>query len=66
MADMHRVFDTGYFSQCTPRAEETRDGIKLALEVRLAAHCTVAWLAADGWGLAAGGEWAAPDCCGAG
>ena len=30
---MHRVFDTGYFSSCKPRAEETRDGIKLTLEV---------------------------------
>ena len=33
MDDMHRVFGTGYFSLCTPRAEETRDGIKLTLEV---------------------------------
>jgi hypothetical protein len=31
--DMHRVFDTGYFSLCKPVAEETRDGIKLTLEV---------------------------------
>lgn len=31
---MHRVFDTGYFSLCKPHAEETRDGIKLTLEVR--------------------------------
>ncbi|KAL4449506.1 hypothetical protein ABPG77_007150 [Micractinium sp. CCAP 211/92] len=33
MDDMHRVFDTGYFSMCKPAAEETRDGIKLAFEV---------------------------------
>ena len=33
MDDMHRVFDTGYFSLCKPVAEETRDGIKLTLEV---------------------------------
>ncbi|KAI7843074.1 hypothetical protein COHA_003245 [Chlorella ohadii] len=33
MEDMHRVFDTGYFSLCTPVAEETRDGIKFTLEV---------------------------------
>lgn len=30
---MHRLFDTGYFSLCRPVAEETRDGIKLTLEV---------------------------------
>lgn len=33
MEDMHRVFDTGYFSLCKPMAEETRDGIKFTLEV---------------------------------
>lgn len=33
MDDMHRVFGTGYFSMCKPAAEETRDGIKLTLEV---------------------------------
>ena len=27
------MFDTGYFSLCTPVAEETRDGIKFTLEV---------------------------------
>ncbi len=30
---MHRVFGTGYFSMCKPVAEETRDGIKLTLQV---------------------------------
>ena len=31
--DVQRVFDSGYFSRCTPRAEDTRDGVKLILEV---------------------------------
>lgn len=32
--DIQRVFDAGYFQQLTPVAEDTRDGIKLTLEVR--------------------------------
>ena len=43
MDDMHRVFGTGYFSLCTPRAEETRDGIKLTLEV-----CVGVWVGGVG------------------
>lgn len=31
--DMQRVFDTGYFSTCRPRAEDTRDGVRLTIEV---------------------------------
>lgn len=33
--DIQRVFDVGYFQQLTPVAEDTRDGIKLTLEVCL-------------------------------
>ena len=32
-ADMHHVFDLGYFSKATPTPEDTRDGIKLIIEV---------------------------------
>ena len=31
--DIQRVFDAGYFQQLVPVAEDTRDGIKLTLEV---------------------------------
>ncbi len=31
--DIQRVFDAGYFQQITPAAEDTRDGIKLTLQV---------------------------------
>ena len=31
--DVKRVFDTGYFSSCRPKAEDTRDGVKLTIEV---------------------------------
>ena len=31
--DIQRVFDTGYFSSCRPRAEDTRDGVRLTVEV---------------------------------
>lgn len=31
--DMQRVFDTGYFQMCRPYAEDTRDGVKLTIEV---------------------------------
>ena len=31
--DIQRVFDAGYFQQLTPVAEDTRDGIKLTLQV---------------------------------
>ena len=31
--DVQRVFDTGYFSSCRPRAEDTRDGVRLIIEV---------------------------------
>ncbi|KAG7666840.1 hypothetical protein Ndes2526B_g04666 [Nannochloris sp. 'desiccata'] len=31
--DVQRVFDTGYFSTCRPRAEDTRDGVRLTVEV---------------------------------
>ncbi|EFN60064.1 hypothetical protein CHLNCDRAFT_133340, partial [Chlorella variabilis] len=44
MDDMHRVFDTGYFSLCKPVAEETRDGIKLTLEARRLCRLAAAWL----------------------
>lgn len=32
--DVHRVFDSGYFEKCHPHAEDTRDGVKLTVEVR--------------------------------
>jgi hypothetical protein len=32
-ADMHHVFDLGYFSKATPTPEDTRDGVKLIIEV---------------------------------
>lgn len=48
MEDMHRVFDTGYFSLCTPVAEETRDGIKFTLEV---------------WGCCVRGSLLSPSSC---
>lgn len=31
--DVKRVFETGYFSSCRPKAEDTRDGVKLTIEV---------------------------------
>lgn len=31
--DIQRVFDTGYFSSCRPKAEDTRDGVRLTVEV---------------------------------
>lgn len=31
--DVKRVFETGYFSSCRPRAEDTRDGVKLTIDV---------------------------------
>lgn len=31
--DIQRVFDAGYFQELTPVAEDTRDGIKLTLQV---------------------------------
>ena len=31
--DMHRVFDSGFFERCQPHAEDTRDGVKLTVEV---------------------------------
>ena len=38
--DIQRVFDTGCFDKCQPHGEDTRDGIKLIVEVReLAASC---------------------------
>ena len=36
--DIQRVFDAGYFQQLVPVAEDTRDGIKLTLEVMRASH----------------------------
>lgn len=32
--DIQRVFDTGFFDKCQPHGEDTRDGIKLIVEVR--------------------------------
>jgi outer membrane protein insertion porin family len=34
-ADLKRVFATGWFSSCVPDAEDTRDGVKLVIKVRL-------------------------------
>ncbi len=42
------MFDTGYFSLCTPVAEETRDGIKFTLEV---------------WGCCVRGSLLSPSSC---
>ena len=36
--DIQRVFDAGYFKELTPVAEDTRDGIKLTLQVLLGPH----------------------------
>ena len=38
---MRHVFQIGYFQQLIPKAEDTRDGVKLTLEVRYlhAASC---------------------------
>ena len=33
--DITRIFDRGYFEQCKPTAEDTRDGVKLTIAVRL-------------------------------
>lgn len=43
--DIQRVFDVGYFQQLTPVAEDTRDGIKLTLEVCLVPLLSTANLA---------------------
>jgi hypothetical protein len=32
--DVNRVFQTGYFSNCQPIAEDTRDGVRVTLDVR--------------------------------
>jgi hypothetical protein len=32
--DVNRVFQTGYFSNCQPLAEDTRDGVRVTLDVR--------------------------------
>lgn len=32
--DVNRVFSTGYFSSCHPVAEDTRDGVRLMIEVK--------------------------------
>lgn len=39
--DIQRVFDAGYFQQILPAAEDTRDGIKLTLQVQ-PSECTSA------------------------
>lgn len=31
--DVNRVFETGYFSNCQPSAEDTRDGVRVLVEV---------------------------------
>lgn len=31
--DVQRVFDSGFFSRCDPKAVDTRDGVKLTIEV---------------------------------
>lgn len=33
--DVNRVFSTGYFANCQPIAEDTRDGVRVVIEVRL-------------------------------
>ena len=40
-ADLRRVFATGWFSSVIPDAEDTRDGVKLVVKVRM---LDVAWL----------------------
>ena len=35
---MNRVFDTGYFSNCQPAAEDTRDGVRVVVEVKANPH----------------------------
>ena len=32
-ADLERIFATGYFSDCQPVAEDTRDGVKVTVQV---------------------------------
>ncbi len=43
--DIGRVFDTGYFTKTVPISEDTRDGVKLTIEV---------W---GRWGGGGGVEW---------
>lgn len=31
--DVNRVFETGFFSNCQPTAEDTRDGVRVLIEV---------------------------------
>lgn len=31
--DVNRVFETGYFANCQPSAEDTRDGVRVLIEV---------------------------------
>ena len=31
--DVERVFATGYFATCTPEAEDTRDGVRLTINL---------------------------------
>ena len=46
--DIQRVFDAGYFQQILPAAEDTRDGIKLTLQVlrKLSGSCAYSSLCA--------------------
>ena len=39
--DIQRVFDTGFFDKCQPHGEDTRDGIKLIVEVHEQAPAAV-------------------------
>lgn len=32
--EMEQIFDTGFFSLAAPKAEDTRDGVKITVEVR--------------------------------
>ena len=38
--DVRRVFNTGWFKECIPEAQDTRDGVKLVIKVgRIEVSC---------------------------
>ena len=46
-SDMQHVFDSGFFCRAAPKAEDTRDGVKLIIEVGLTPHVRLtSWSAA--------------------
>ena len=39
--EMEQIFDTGFFSLAAPKAEDTRDGVKITVQVRSKAQRSV-------------------------